>query len=410
MHPAGDIRGSKGDHLKGVKIVLCITGSIAAVETVKLARELIRFGADVHGVMTSSALEIIGKYSVEFATGNPVITELTGMVEHVSLLGDVPDRADLVLVAPSTANTIGKMVSGIDDTPVTTCLTTAIGTGIPVMVVPAMHETMYRHPVVQNNIDRARDMGISFIQPLLEENKAKMAVIPEIVENVIREMGGKSFNGRKVLIITGATREPIDDMRFLSNKATGRTGIYLAIEAFRKGADVLLMAGENVSGIPDHIQRERFTSTSDLVGRMELLTNEHGDFDIAFFVAGISDFSPEKVDGKISSSKDSMSITMSKTPKVVERFRKLFPETFLVGFKAESVDDEGELIRRAFRRMEDTGMNLIVANDLSGVTEEENTILTITPSKEVFKAAGRKEDLSRFLLDKCGELLASKGR
>ena len=104
MHPAGDIRGNKGNSLSGKKIALCITGSIAAVECVKLARELIRHGADVHGVMTKAATEIVGPYSIEFATGNPVVTELTGMVEHVSMCGDVEGRADLILVAPATAN------------------------------------------------------------------------------------------------------------------------------------------------------------------------------------------------------------------------------------------------------------------------------------------------------------------
>ncbi len=404
MHPAGDIRGSKGDHLKDKKIVLCITGSIAAVECVKLARELSRYGADVHGVMTSSATEILGPYSIEFATGNPVVTELTGMVEHVTFCGDVPGKADLVLVAPITANTIGKMVSGIDDTPVTTYLTTAIGTGIPIIVVPAMHETMYAHPMVIKNIGIAREMGIDFVQPVLEENKAKMASIPQIVERVIRDLSDRKMAGKKVLIIAGSTREPIDDMRFISNKATGRTGIHLAKEALRNGADVILLAGQNVSGIPDNINSDRFTSTDDLLRRLELVTNDHGDLDLAIFVAGISDYTPDKRSGKIPSGKKKITIELTKTPKVIERFKKLFPDTFLVGFKAESISDEGELMKKAFNRMTEVGMDLIVANDLSGVTDEENTVLVITRSKEVFKASGKKDHIAQFIIEKCIEL------
>ncbi len=408
MHPAGDIRGTKDTSLEGRKIVLCITGSIAAVECVKLARELIRHGADVHSVMTEKAAEIVGPYSLEFATGNPVVTHLTGMVEHVEFCGDVPGRADLVLVAPATANTIGKMVHAIDDTTVTTYLTTAIGTGIPVIVVPAMHNTMYSHPVVQENLSKARSMGITIVQPILEERKAKMASIDEIVENVIRRVSGGPLSGKKVLVVEGATREPMDDMRYISNRATGRTGNLLAREAFRRGADVIIIAGENVKDIPAHIESIIFTGTTDLLKIIEGLQSRTGHVDICFFVAGISDYTPERVNGKIPSGKDRITVELTSTPKVIGKFRELDPETFLVGFKAESIGEEAELIRRAFDRMNEIKMDLVVANDLSDVTESTNTVLTITPSKEVFKAEGRKEDLAKFIMDKTLEQYRSK--
>lgn len=408
MHPVSDIRGVKGNGLEGRKIILCITGSIAAVECVKLARELARYGADVHAVMTDKAMEIVGPYSLEFATGNPVVTHLTGMVEHVSHCGDVPGRADIILVAPCTANTIGKMASGIDDTPVTTYLTTGIGTGIPVLVVPAMHETMYEHPVVQENIEKIMRMGVGFVQPLLEENKAKMASIPEIVNCVIRKLSESPLSGKKVLVITGATREPVDDMRYLSNRASGKTGIHLAVESYQKGADVFMLKGENVIDVPEFIANETFSSTANLLGRIELLSNDHGVFDLVFFVAGISDYSPEIAKGKISSAKKDLKIEMKRTPKVIERFRKLYPESFLVGFKAESVGDEKDLMKRAFKRLDEVKMNLIVANDLSNVSDDSNTILTITPEKEVFRAQGMKSELAAFIIEKCIELIKAE--
>jgi phosphopantothenoylcysteine decarboxylase/phosphopantothenate--cysteine ligase len=296
------------------------------------------------------------------------------------------------------------MVHGIDDTPVTTFLTTGIGTGIPVLVVPAMHNTMYDHIGVQKNIEVAKEMGISFIQPVMEEKKAKMASIQQITEEVIRKLSGEKLKGKKVLIIAGATIEPIDDMRFISNRATGRTGIHLANEAFRNGGDVVLLAGSNMVNIPDHLVTDRYTSTKDLIGKITLLTNEHGSFDIAIFVAGISDYAPEPVEGKITSGQKEINLRLSRTEKVIEKYKKLYPESFLVGFKAESTDSEKELIRRGFKRLSDVGMDMIVANDLNRVTDEDNKIMMILRDKQVFKAEGKKEQIAHFIIEKCIEL------
>jgi len=404
MHPTHDIRSSRSGLLDGKKIVIGITGSIAAVECVKLARELVRHGADVHAVMTPRACEIVGPYAIEFGTGNQVITELTGAVEHVSLCGDVEGRADLILVAPCTANTLGKMVCGIDDSPVTTFLTTGIGTGIPVLVVPAMHNTMYEHPKVRENIKTAGEMGVRFVDPVFEEKKAKMATVPRIVEEVIRLLGGGSMAGERVLVVTGATREPVDDMRFLTNRATGRTGVSLAVQAWRRGADVLLMAGENVCDIPSHIEQMRFRSTRDLLRKVEILSNEWGAPSVAYFSAGISDYAPVKMEGKMPSGEKDMKLDLEPTPKVIERFRKLFQDTFLVGYKAESLGDSTELLKRAFRRLKEVGMDGVVANDLSDVTENSNQIFFLTPSKEAFKVRGSKDEIASFILEKTMDL------
>jgi len=144
-HPSKDIIGTKGDELKGRRIVLCVTGSVAAVKSPEIARELMRHGAEVYSVMTEMAQKIIHPNLMEWATGNPVVTALSGKVEHVALAGDRKWKADLVLVAPATANTISKIACGIDDTPVTSVVSAAFGSNIPIIIVPAMHESMYRH-------------------------------------------------------------------------------------------------------------------------------------------------------------------------------------------------------------------------------------------------------------------------
>lgn len=146
--------------LDGKTIVLGITGSIAAVRCVELARELMRHGASVHAVMTKEAQKIIHPEAMRYATGNPVITEITGGVEHVEFCG-MGGKAHLLLVAPCTANTIGKIAHGIDDTPVTTFATTAFGSDIPIMIVPAMHESMYNHPIVIENTGKLTELGVN---------------------------------------------------------------------------------------------------------------------------------------------------------------------------------------------------------------------------------------------------------
>ncbi|MEF8832784.1 MAG: flavoprotein, partial [Candidatus Thermoplasmatota archaeon] len=205
MHPSEELRGSKGSDLSGKKIVLGVTGSIAAVECVKLVRELVREGAEVHCVISDWGSKIIHPNSLEFATGNEVITELTGQVEHVSHCGNVPGKADLFLVAPATANTISKIAKGIDDTPVTTFATTCVGSDIPIMIVPAMHQTMYDHPIVMDNLEELKEkLDVTVVGPKIEEGAAKVAEKDQIVDSVIRELN-EGLKDEKVTVITGRT-------------------------------------------------------------------------------------------------------------------------------------------------------------------------------------------------------------
>ena len=235
MHPAAEIRGIKSNKLSKKKIALCVTGSIAAVETIKLGRELIRHGSQVYPVMSASATKIIQPDALWFATGNEPIIKLTGATEHVSFCGRVKDPVDLLLISPCTANTISKIAHGIDDTVVTTFATTALGSGIPILIVPAMHLSMYDHKIIRDNIEICKKVGIKFIEPIIEKNKAKFATIEEIVANVIKIIGKKDFKDKKILIIGGPTAEPVDDLRLLTNKSSGKTAVTLAKNAFFRG-------------------------------------------------------------------------------------------------------------------------------------------------------------------------------
>ena len=206
--------------LEHKRIVLAVTGSIAAVETIKLAHELRRRGASVTGILSPAACGIIHPDALTYACAEPALTKITGMVEHVLYCGE-GGKADLLLIAPATANTIGKIACGIDDTIVTTFATTAIGRGMPVVIVPAMHESMYRHPAVIRNLETLREMNITVVPPRMEEEKAKIAGIEEICLYAERALAAGPLTGRRVLITSGSCREDLDDVRILTTRSSG---------------------------------------------------------------------------------------------------------------------------------------------------------------------------------------------
>src|SRR5438094_3339347 len=205
-HPSKDITGTSGTQLSGKKIALLVSSSVASFKVPEIARELMRHGADVYAVISPSTEKMIGADLLEWATGNPVVTHLTGKLEHIALGGKSEGHTDLVLVAPATANTIGKLATGIDDTPVTTVAATAIGSRIPVMIAPAMHEPLYDHPIVQENISRLKKIGVECIEPEVSEGKAKIASTEKIVLSVVARYTtnqSRDLEGQRVLVIAG---------------------------------------------------------------------------------------------------------------------------------------------------------------------------------------------------------------
>jgi phosphopantothenoylcysteine decarboxylase/phosphopantothenate--cysteine ligase len=394
MHPSKELCCTKSQKLANKKIVLGVTGSIAACETVKLARELIRHGAEVHPVMTSAAQKIIHPNSLEFASGNAPITEIDGKVQHVALCGEVEDRADLLLIAPSTANTISKIAYGIDDTTVTTFATTAIGSKILVTIIPAMHLSMYNHPVVLENIEKLKSMGISVVEPNFEEHKAKMPSIEHIVAFVIRTIGKRDLLGKKTLVIAGSTAEAIDDVRAITNRSSGRTGVELAKNAYERGAEVELWMGRCEVELPGYIPITRFESTNELSEMTDKI-----DHDIVIVPAAISDYSPEKTEGKIPSGKEELDLKLKPNPKIIREIRKK-SNCILVGFKAEFEISEEELLSRAKDRMKESDLDLIVANDISKISQEENQVYILDKDSKNEAVSGKKTIISERILDR----------
>src|SRR6059036_4087669 len=248
-HPSKDITGTSGTQLSGKKIALLISSSVAAIKSPEIARELMRHGADVYAVISPATEKLVGADLLEWATGNPVVTKLTGQLEHITLAGNSPGKVDLVLVAPATANTIGKMASGIDDTPVTTVAATAIGSKLPVLIAPAMHEPLYDHPIAQENIARLKRMGVEFVEPEIVEGKAKIASTAKIVQAVITRLSSqlssqkRDLEGHRVLVTAGPTIEHIDPVRVITNRSSGKMGVAIAEEAWSRGAETTLILG-----------------------------------------------------------------------------------------------------------------------------------------------------------------------
>lgn len=393
MHPAEEIYCEKSNKLKGRTIVMGITGSVAAVECFSAIRELIRHGAKVIPVLTEAACDFVTPLSMEYASGNKPVTELTGATEHVSLMGS---DADVLLIYPATANTISKIANGVDDTPVTSMATVALGSGLPIAMAPAMHDAMFRNPAVQRNIELLRSWGVTFIGPKTVGPMAKVASKEEVIASVFRLLSKDDLAGKRILVIGGRSEEPIDSMRIVTNRSTGLMAVRIADRAMERGADVELWMGGCSVPIPDYMNVRRFDSVSDLIGMIDSI-----DSDIVIVPAALSDFAPaEKVTGKISSM-EGFDLELRPVPKVLPLLCKRCKH--VIGFKAESGLSEEELVKRARSRMDDYGLYAIVANDIDSAGRTSSSAIIITSDGQN-NITGPKDNIADSILDQCSRI------
>jgi len=406
VHPSKDIIQTRRTELKEKRIVLCITGSVAAVQSPEIARQLMRHGAEVFAVMSPMAQKIIHPYLMEWATGNPVVTELTGKIEHVALAGQHGDKADLILVAPATANTISKIAAGIDDTTVTSVVSTAFGSKIPIVIVPAMHESMYRHPILDENIQKLKVLGVELVGPRIEEGKAKIAETEEILEVVISKLSAsKDFAGMKILVTAGPTLEYIDPVRVITNKSSGLMGIEVTREALLRGAEVTLIYGVGTATPPTEARTVRVETTKEM---HEAVVSElkSQKYDVVIATAAAADWKPKKrYNYKVSTRKTStLNVKLEATPKIIDVVKKICPEAFLVPFKAEYNVSDKELIKNAYERLKKGKADLIVANDVArkgvGFGVQTNEIFIVNKKRKIVHVPlTTKREASRKLLN-----------
>jgi phosphopantothenoylcysteine decarboxylase/phosphopantothenate--cysteine ligase len=365
--------------LSGKVVVLGVTGSIAATEVVRLAHELRRRGAVVQAVMTPAAARILHPDAVSYATGRPALTAITGMVEHVLYCGE-EGRADLLLVAPCTANTLGKIALGIDDTPVTTVATTAIGRGMPVVIAPAMHGSMYRHPAVAGHLKTLAGWGIDVIGPRMEEGRAKLASLESIVLQVERALMGRPLAGKRVLVTSGPCAEPVDDVRILTTRSSGRMGREMALEAYRLGGDVTVVHRD----LLPCVRNVAVQSAGEMREAVHRIFRDDGA-DIYVSAAAISDFSPGRVKGKIRSG-TAVTLRLDPLPKLLDEVLAAY-HPVAIAFKLgrdEEAAAEGMLAR---------GVQVVVVNSPEAMGAEESEAAIITKGGEM-KAAGSKEEVA----------------
>ena len=380
--------------LNGKTIILGVTGCIAAYKSCEILRELKKLGADVFAVMTKEAEKFVGPLTFRTLSGNPVIINLFSEelsdqpVPHISLT----DKASLLLVAPATANIIGKVAAGIADDALSTMI---MACKSPVIFVPAMNTKMWENPVVQENIAKLKKLGYIFIEPEVGElacgdvGAGRLAGVDKIISTVCEVLGlpaGKAGSrldlaGVNILVTAGPTREAIDPVRFLSNRSSGKMGYAVARAALDRGANVTLISGPTQIEPPEGAKVIKVETAEEMrnwaIGSLE-------DCDILIMAAAISDYRPKKTKGnKIKKSKDDLTIELEITGDILKeigdrREEKGYPNLLLVGFAAETEN----LIENAKKKLIEKGLDLIVANDVgkpgAGFEEDTNIVSIIS--------------------------------
>lgn len=391
-HPSFDIIATLSQKLAGKKIILALCGSVAVSKSVDLARLLMRHGARVIPVMSRAATDLIRPELLHWATGIEPICALGGAVEHVHFAGNTLTKADLLLIAPATANTLGKIACGIDDTPVTTFATTALGEGIPIIAVPAMHEPMFCHPAVEENIRRLQNWGIEVMMPRIEEGKAKIPTEESILNEVIRilasEQKSRFLENEEILITTGRTVEYIDSVRVISNNSSGKMGTAIAEEALKAGARVTLITGKVSCRLPKEAHLIACETSDEMA---EAVTKElkRKHFDRIIAVAAVGDWKPEKrYEGKIPTHGcKQLSLQLVPTEKILDKMRALAPDSQITAFRALPETDENLRLEDAVGRMHRAQADFIAVNDVSapgcGFETDTNRLLIVDSDSSV---------------------------
>ena len=385
--------------LKDKNILLGITGGIAAYKAAYLASALVKHGADVHVVMTDHATKLVGPATFWGITGNDVITDLfeppkKREIVHISL----SESADLMLIAPATANVIGKLANGIADDMLTTMALVARR----IVICPAMNVHMYENPIVVENIQKLRDRGYDFIEPETgrlacgDEGIGRLADPDEIVR-VVEEMLGElknDYSGKRVLVTAGPTREPIDPVRYISNRSSGKMGYAIAAEAAARGAQVTLVSGPTELNSPAGVD---VVSVETVQEMFDAVMSRAVGADVFISAAAPADFRPVQAREQKIKKTDHLTLELDSTEDILSRVGASTGHTVVVGFAAETEN----LVEHAAEKLQSKNCHLVVANnvgagsDVFGSDTNEVTLVSSTgeraglprmPKREVAKA------------------------
>lgn len=391
-----EIRGILGDDLENKRIIHCITSSASIYRAPDIARFLIKHGANVIPVLSYKASKLISPDIFEYATGNKPIFKITGKVEHVELF---KQRVDAVLIAPATANTISKIANGISDNIVTLIASMALGKGVPLIIAPAMHEPMLYNQILMENIEKLKRKKVFFIEPIIEEGKAKIAEQEEILDALLYALKPKQLTGKKIVVTLGATKEKIDDVRFITNPSSGRMGLSMAMEAFYRGGNVHVISGAVNIALPRALKVEKVESAEEML-KVSLELASDADYFVS--AAGVTDYKPERVyEGKIETKKfEKIELRLVQTPKIIKEVKKINPRIKLISFKAEYGLNEERIKEIA---EEYSFSDYIIFNDISrkdvGFESEYNEVFFYDKNKIIKIDKARKRKIASKIWD-----------
>lgn len=389
--------------LKGKKIILGVTGGIAAYKAAELVRELVRAGAYVQVIMTKNAQAFVTPLTFQTISGHPVVTELFNLITeakvgHIALA----DMAEVIVVAPATANIIGKVAAGIADDMLTTVI---MASKAPVLFAPAMNVHMWENQICQQNIAKLRSLGYYFVEPGVGElacgyeGKGRLAEIPEIIEEIQHILAVKDFTGQKILVTAGPTIEPLDPVRFISNHSSGKMGFALARAASRRGAEVTLISG------PTHLsppKKGKFISVRTAQEMRQAVLANFAEANILLMAAAVSDYRPKEMAlQKIKKQTSPLVLELDQNPDILAEVSKNKGHRIIVGFAAETED----LVRNAQEKLIQKNLDLIVANDLTmpgaGFGVDTNIVKIFDRSGKVEELPlMTKEELADHILDR----------
>jgi phosphopantothenoylcysteine decarboxylase/phosphopantothenate--cysteine ligase len=385
--------------LKGKNILLAVTGSVAAYKAIELARKLTDQEASVNVIMTKSSTHFATPLSFKTASSGKVYVDLFDEpMAHISLVKD----ADVMLVAPATANIIGKFATGIADDLVSTCLLSYRGTTI---IAPAMNWRMYRNPTVIRNLDYLKAQGVVEVPPMEgtlacgEEGIGKMAEIENILDEVCTAVAERDFADKKIIVTAGPTREHLDSVRFISNRSTGKMGYALARAARLRGARVTLISGPSSLHPPSGIRFIPVISAEEM--RKNILKEIRGASAV-IMAAAVADIAPEKKNskGKLDKAMFKGPLEIVKTPDILAELGAKKKRPVLVGFAAEA----GKRLGRAREKLTRKGVDIMVFNDITepgaGFETDTNKIVIMDKSGDTEHPLLKKTEAADVVLDR----------
>lgn len=394
--------------LKDKNILLCVSGGIAAYKIPNLASMLVKQGCNVNVIMTKSAENFITAKTFEALTGNPCITDTFQTtypiaIHHIKLATE----ADYVMLAPATADIIGKLAHGIADDMITSTL---LACRCPIAVAPSMNVNMYENPVVQDNIEILKKYGYRIIEPATgymacrATGKGKMPEPAELFKHIEKELAyEKSLKGVNILVTAGATKERLDPVRYITNNSTGKMGYAIAKVAMLKGADVTLVTGHTALEDIAFINTIKVESAEDMYNAVAANAQ---NADIIIKAAAVADYTPLTVaDNKIKKSDSDMSIPLKRTKDILKELGTQKTEKqFICGFSMETEN----MLENSVKKLESKNIDMIVANNLkqsgAGFGTDTNVITMITRNSLTELPIMSKEECAEKLLDKISEL------